>query len=470
MKKLILCMFIPLLLLLSCATTTPQISENDHDLQMIGGKEALLNAIIYPDFALRKGIEGQVLLMAYIDTSGVVRDCEIVEGNDYLNEAAIAALKSQKFKPYYINGVKSPVRVAMPISFSINKEIDIIAIEDNRLMPSAESYLNEPILKITDISSERSPGTKQDYYSEGQTWWPVLGKPNAPYQIKENRIYPQAFLEHKNMLNKTAQNISALTSLYLITDNKLYAQKAVEHINAWFINSSTMMSPHMKHAQTIPNRNTGRASGIYESTQIIEIIRAAKRLDKYLSQNEKELFTQWLKEYSKFLIYDEFGINLRAKKNTYGMAWLAQMVTISDYLKDEYLLMTCREYYEEITIPYILSEQSSLLISPANLEFQNDLLINAEYLAVIATVLSNKHYNAWLITDKYGRRPGDLINYIYSGLLNNRISQGEHYRGRFSFLYFAGKAYDNFRYLELWQKLQESDKSLDFPIREVLLW
>ena len=74
MKKFILC-FITFFLLLSCASAPLEISENDHKLRMIGGKEALLDAIVYPDFALRKGIEGIVTVLAYVDTAGNVRNC-----------------------------------------------------------------------------------------------------------------------------------------------------------------------------------------------------------------------------------------------------------------------------------------------------------------------------------------------------------------------------------------------------------
>lgn len=471
MKKLILCVFIPAILLLSCATTTiPQISDNDERLQMIGGKEALLDAIVYPDFALRKGIEGVVKVMAYIDTSGRVLDCEIIEGNDYLNEAAIIAIKSQKFHPYYTDGKLSPVRVAMPISFSITNDIDMNAIEDERLMPLADSYLSKKINRLGDEISSRSPGNKNEYYSEGLSWWPILGKADEPYIIKEGKLNPQAFAYHREALKTMHMHVSSLSSLYLVTGNKVYAKRATDYIKVWFVDKNTAMTPHMKYAQSIPNRSRGRATGIYEAMPLIEVVRSIKVLRPYLSENELLVINEWFKAYSKFLVYDEFGMQLRSKKNAYGVAWLAQISTIAEYLGDKYLLKTCREYFEEITIPYVLSQNSKLLKSPTNLLFEHDLLLHADYLVVIATVLSDENYSAWEVMDEQGRRIGDLVNYIYSGVLNNRIYLGEHYKGRFASLYLAGKAYDNFRYLDLWRSLQNNDVEIDFPVRELLLW
>lgn len=457
-------------LLLSCATLMPEINENDKNLHMIGGKESLLDAIIYPDIALEKGVEGIVNIMVYVDTLGLVKECEIIDGNEYLNEAAIKALKAQKFHPYYINGKKSPVRVAFPISFFINNHIDINLYEQKRLLPQAEEILSRPIRTLNYYISERSPGGLTNYYSEGLTWWPNILSPKGPYIIKDNKVNPHAFLDHKKALSQASETISSLTTLYLSTKNPDYAIRALEHVQAWFLDENTAMVPDMKFAQSIPNRSKGRASGIYDAMPLLEIIQSVDKLRPFMEKNDIATFEQWLKDYSKFIIYDDFGVRLREKKNTYGTAWLAQMLSISHFLDDKYLMKTCREYFESITLPYVLSDDSHLLRTPDKQLFEYDPLIHADYLAVIARLLTDKNYNAWKTTDKNGRCVGDLINYIYSGLLNKRINQGEFYRGRFIFFYLAGEAYDNNRYLDLWLKLQSNDMDIDFPIDNVLLW
>jgi cell division protease FtsH len=95
MKKTIL-YILNLLILISCATAPLEISDNDAKLRMIGGKEALLNAIEYPEYALNKGIEGIVTILAYVDTSGSVLECKIIGGSEFLNEAAILTVRRRK--------------------------------------------------------------------------------------------------------------------------------------------------------------------------------------------------------------------------------------------------------------------------------------------------------------------------------------------------------------------------------------
>lgn len=468
MKKFFLYVFT--LILLSCATVIPEISETDQNLQMIGGKEELLDAIEYPDLALQKGIEGVVKIMAYVDTFGLVKECEIMTGNDFLNEAAIKALKAQRFHPYYINGKKSPVRVSFPISFSIDNKIDIESIEEARLLPLAKEFLARDIRTLNEYPSKRSPGGPNNYYSEGLTWWPDSRSPEGPYIIRDGEVNPKAFLDHRNALKETSETISTLTSLYITTKNPVYAKRALRHIRAWFLDENTAMVPDMRFAQSIPNRSNGRATGIYEAMPLLEIIRSVDNLRPFMTENELKKFEQWLKDYNKFLVYNKFGIQLRGRKDIYGTACLTQMVLISHFLKDEYLLKTCREYFQKITLPYVLSDNSHLLRSPDNQVFEYDLLSHADYLAIVANFLTDDNYNAWEISDKNGRRLGDLVNFIYSGLLNKRLNSGEHYKGRFISLYFAGKAYDNDRYLHFWLNLQDDNMEIDFPLSRVLLY
>ncbi|MFA6617922.1 MAG: TonB family protein [Candidatus Neomarinimicrobiota bacterium] len=468
MKKIFL--YILTLICISCSSIPPEITQNDKNLKMIGGKEALLDAIIYPDFALENSIEGTVNIMAYIDTLGLVKECEVLSGNDFLNPAAIEAVQSQKFHPYYVNGKKSPVRVSFPISFSIKKEIDIKSLEEARLQPLAREYLGREIITLNHYPAERSPGKLNNYYSEGLTWWPDSKAADAPYIIIDGKVNPKAFISHKNALKQTSETIAGLTSLYLTTKNPVYAKRALKHINAWFLDENTAMIPDMKFAQSIPNRSKGRPTGIYEAMPLIEIIRSVDQLRAFMTKDEIKKFQQWLKDFNKFLVYDKFGIHLRAKKNIYATACLAQLVSIADFLEDEYLLITCREYFEKITLPYILSDDSPLIRPLDNQGLEYNLLSHADYLSVIANMLSDEYYDAWEKNDKNGRRLGDLINYIYSGLLNKRIDRGPHYKGRYISLYYAGKAYNNERYLNLWMKLQEDVGEIDFPLRNILLY
>ena len=337
MKKSIL-YFAFALLFLSCASNPIELNRNDENLNMIGGKEALLESIQYPEFALLKGIEGVVTLMAYVDTSGSVRECKVVKGNDYLNEAAISALQKQRFYPYIVNGKKRPVRVEIPISFTISKELDILEFDKKQILENAQNYLQGDILTLNTYPAKRSSGKLQDYYSEGITWWPNPSDTSLPYQIREGSINPDAFLEHRDLLLRASEYISGLTAVYLENGNTIYAERALEHVRAWFIDPKTRMQAHMKFAQAIPNRRSGRDVGIYESLALVEIIQSLNYLQDFLNESEKSKLKLWFVEFSEFLVDHSMGMSIRMRNDTYSAAWLLQITAIARYLNDKYFL------------------------------------------------------------------------------------------------------------------------------------
>ncbi|MCF7886759.1 MAG: energy transducer TonB [Candidatus Marinimicrobia bacterium] len=91
--------------------------------QPIGGFKAIQQNIIYPEIAREAGIEGKVVIRAFIDKNGDVQECEVDQGipNTGLNEAAINAIKRTKFKPAMQRDRKVGVWISIPVFFRLNK-------------------------------------------------------------------------------------------------------------------------------------------------------------------------------------------------------------------------------------------------------------------------------------------------------------------------------------------------------------
>src|SRR6056297_988667 len=89
----------------------------------IGGFKAIQQNIVYPEIAREAGIEGKVVIRAFIDKNGDVQECEVDQGipNTGLNEAAINAIKRTKFKPAMQRDRKVGVWISIPVFFRLNK-------------------------------------------------------------------------------------------------------------------------------------------------------------------------------------------------------------------------------------------------------------------------------------------------------------------------------------------------------------
>jgi periplasmic protein TonB len=69
----------------------------------------------YPRLARARGLEGEVVLRAIVDSDGTVeRDIEVLQSVPLLNEAAIAALRHWRFEPGRDAGNR-PVRVVIQV-------------------------------------------------------------------------------------------------------------------------------------------------------------------------------------------------------------------------------------------------------------------------------------------------------------------------------------------------------------------
>ena len=88
--------------------------------EMIGGIQSLYGKLVYPEFAIRAGIQGKVLLEAVVDERGNTTDIIIRKGiGGGCDEAAINALSDVKFSPGKQRGKPVKVRITVPIQFTL---------------------------------------------------------------------------------------------------------------------------------------------------------------------------------------------------------------------------------------------------------------------------------------------------------------------------------------------------------------
>jgi TonB family protein len=73
---------------------------------------------VYPEVALRAGLEGTVHVKIWVDREGKPREVSVVKSDmDVFNDAAVAAAKQILFTPAYMNGGPVSVWVTMPFRF-----------------------------------------------------------------------------------------------------------------------------------------------------------------------------------------------------------------------------------------------------------------------------------------------------------------------------------------------------------------
>ena len=89
--------------------------------RLIGGMQALADAVNYPRIQKEAGIEGRAVVQFVVTPAGSVRDAAVIRtsGDDALDAAALAAVAGARFEPGMQNGQAVAVRFAVPITFRL---------------------------------------------------------------------------------------------------------------------------------------------------------------------------------------------------------------------------------------------------------------------------------------------------------------------------------------------------------------
>jgi len=78
----------------------------------------------YPDEAMTKEIQGDVIFKIDVDETGKITASVPVEGDPLLVAASKDALRTFRFRPYLLNGTPTKVQSQLGFHFSVEKTAD----------------------------------------------------------------------------------------------------------------------------------------------------------------------------------------------------------------------------------------------------------------------------------------------------------------------------------------------------------
>jgi len=361
-------------------------------------------------------------------------------------------------------------------------KFNVAAFDRQRILKAANQYLKEAPITITASHSSRSAGGMQDFFSEGDYWWPDPQNPSGPYIQRDGMTNPDNFVEHRHALMRLSVQVPALVSAYLITRDERYAQHAVRHLRAWFIDPSTRMNPNLQYAQAIHGRFTGRGIGIIDTIHLVEVARAIEVLkdSRALSMTELGGITQWFTDYLQWMTTSKNGLEEREAKNNHGTCWLMQVAAFAHLVGDQKLLDYCRGRFKTVIVPNQIAADGSFPQELRRTKPYGYSLFNLDAMATICQILSTSADNLWTF-EADGRGVHHATEYMFPYIRDKKswpLKPDVMYDGewpmRQASLLFAGLALNRPDYLELWKKLPADSKIEEvirnFFIRQPVLW
>jgi TonB family protein len=73
----------------------------------------------YPEQALKAGMQGPVVLQAWIARDGTIRDLKLIHGSFLLGQAAYKAVKQWRYQPYLLNGQAVEAQTYVTVDFRL---------------------------------------------------------------------------------------------------------------------------------------------------------------------------------------------------------------------------------------------------------------------------------------------------------------------------------------------------------------
>ena len=390
---------------------------------------------------------------------------------------------AEKGKPNTIGNVtwKFMSSPAGPLSSFFEK--DVIKILRKQILDEALLALTQQPVTVTAQTSSRSAGGKHDFFSEGDYWWPNPISVDSPYIQKDGMTNPDNFVAHRHAMVRYSRLMGSLGSAYKITGNDKYVQHALLHSKAWFVDTATMMNPHLLYAQAIKGRFTGRGIGIIDAIHLMEVVQAltvmqaSPAMDKTILAGVKKWFDQFL----LWLTTHKYGTDEMNAANNHGTCWVMQVAAFAKFTGNQSLIAFCRDRYKNVLLPNQMAADGSFPQELRRTKPYGYSIFNLDAMATICQLLSSDKDNLWTYQTSDGRSIKKGIEYLYPFIADKTkwphkqdVMYWENWPVAQPFLLFGADAYKNKEWFDSWKKLDHSPKVdeviRNLPVRNPLIW
>ncbi len=369
----------------------------------------------------------------------------------------------------------------VPARFSA---VDVSSLESPRILKSAVSALALEPITLTRFPAKLSEGGLNDFYSNGDYWWPDPSKPDGlPYIRRDGQSNPDNFIQHRMVVRQLNQSVAALAAAYQLTREERYVTKAAELLRVFFLDPRTRMNPHLNYAQAIPGVSPGRGIGIIDTLHLIEIPVAVAALEgsSAFPRDVASGMRKWFADYLDWMITSGNGKEEAAAKNNHAVAYWLQVAVFARFTGDEKRLAESRRQFKEEFVGMQMSADGSFPAELSRTKPYAYSIFQLDNIATLCQVLSTPEEDLWAYQLPDGRGIRQAVAYLYPFLADKSkwplppdVQSWEGWPSRQPSLLFAGIALNEDRYVDLWRGLPsdptDPEVGRNIAITQPLLW
>ncbi|HSY18680.1 MAG TPA: alginate lyase family protein [Candidatus Acidoferrales bacterium] len=362
--------------------------------------------------------------------------------------------------------------------------LDVAAVDHDRILRAADAALKQEPVSITTVRAKLSEGGPHDFYSNGDYWWPNPKTTNGlPYIQRDGQTNPENFTAHRQIIRQLSDAIAALGAAYKLTGDDKYAAKAAALLKVFFLDEATRMNPSLQYAQAIPGVSPGRGIGIIDTLHIIEIPKAIEAMAKSPAFTPELMagLKKWFADYVTWMRTSKNGNEEQNAGNNHAVACWLQVAVFAEFTGDEANLAEARRHFTDIFVARQMTNDGSFPAELRRTKPYGYSTFQLDNMVTLCQVLSTKDHDLWHFTTPDGRTIGKAMAFMYPYWADKStwphkpdVQAWEGWPARQPSLLFAGLAFDEPKYLALWQKLPadpvNEEVRRNIAITQPLIW
>ncbi len=275
---------------------------------------------------------------------------------------------------------------------------------------------------------------------------------------------------------------ATLTSAWLLTGERKYADRALTHLQAWFVDSATMMNPNMLYSQAIFGVATGRGIGLIDAYHLVEVARSAQVLSEKggLPEIDSAKIKDWFSRFLDWMVTHPYGIEEMNAKNNHGTCWVATAASMASLTGNREIIENCVDRFKAILLSGQMGSDGSFPLELARTKPYAYSLLNMDAMCTVAQVLSSEKDSLWEYAID-GKSLAKGMDFIFPYIANKSAWPYEHdifiwneWPARQPCLLFAGLAYGRADYIQQYLKLPANpvhpEVLRNLPVRHPVIW
>ena len=394
-----------------------------------------------------------------------------------IRKGELMRLRSVELKPVMQTAATVPKPASAPA-------IDVTALDRDRILKAAVAALQLEPITITKFRASLSQGGPNDFYSNGDYWWPNPNTTNGlPYVQRDGQSNPENFAAHRHCVMQLRDAVAALGAAYLLTSEDRYAAKAATLLQVFFVDPATRMNPSLQYAQAIPGVSPGRGIGIIDTLHLAEVPLAVRAMENSKAFHPAVLarVKQWFRDYTAWMTTSKNGSDEANAGNNHAVAFWLQVACFSRLTGDDSQLAECRRRFKEVFVARQMTNDGSFPAELRRTKPYGYSIFQLDNMATLCQVASVVEDDLWKFQLPDGRGIARAMAFLHPYLADKSkwpykpdVQAWAGWPARQPGLLFAGVALREPKYLELWKKLpaDPTDPEIrrNIAITQPVLW